>query len=155
MNPLEQQAENIRRRHAAESRELAMEAKEKQMEEAEKKMAAKERIEMTSKEIKTTKSQIQNIVANMAQVVKAVAAIRAQLGLGTSDDDIPSVKQDSKAVEALKKKLESLYGEIGDLKVALFTEEEKAVREDGVAEEYVEAETRRRVSAMLKKLGIE
>jgi len=156
MNSFEQQNEAMRRKNAAEGRELSMEAKEKQVEQAEKKLAAKERIEVTSKEIKITKNQIQNIVANMAQVVKAVAAIRAQLGLVANDDDIPSVQQDQKIVEGLRKKLDTLFGEIGDLKVALAAEEEKAVREEfpDWTQEYVVEEVRKRVQRIVSELGL-
>ncbi len=155
MNPFEQQAEQVRRRNAAESRELAMEAKEKQLEEAEKKMAAKERLEVTSKEIKSTKNQIQNIVANMQQVVKAVAAIRAQLGLSSSGA-IPTVARDEKVLEALRKKLDTLYGEIHDLKGALLTEERKAVLEEmpDIKEAALEREAERRVAAIWKLFDI-
>jgi len=155
MNQFEQQRDELRRRNTAKGRELNREQKEKQAEEAEKKMAAKERLEATSKEIKTTKNQIQNIVANMQQVVKAVAAIRAQLQVA-QNDDIPSVQRDKKVLEGLQKKLERLYGEIKDLKVALEAEEQKAVQEEFAewgAEEIAE-EAQRRVEGIMKKLEI-
>ncbi len=143
----------LRRKNLAESAEISVEAKEKQIEEAEKKLAAKERVEIVSKEVKTTKNQIQNIVANMQQVVKAVAAIRAQLQI-KNDDDIPSVKQDEKILESLKKKLDGLYGEINDLKGALLAEEIKSVGEDNpdLSFEEIEKEAERRVEKILENI---
>lgn len=155
MNPFEQENQE-RRRNTAEGAELNAEAKEKQAEEAEKKMAAKERLEQTSREIKTTKNQIQNIVANMQQVVKAVAAIRAQLQLAASDD-IPSVERDQKRLDALRHKLDGLFGEIKDLKAALLAEERKAVQEEApdASAETITEEAERRVAAIIEKLEIE
>lgn len=149
VNELEQ------RLNRAESAEVAVESKEKQVEEAEKKLAAKERLEMTSREIKTTKNQIQNIVANMQQVVKAVAAIRAQLQL-SQGGSIPSVQQDEKILQVLRSKLDALYGEIGDLKNALLAEEKKNVQEESpeLAAEDVVREADRRVHEILEKLGV-
>ncbi len=155
MNPFEQQ-ERERRRNTTEGVELNAEAKEKQVEKAEKKMAAKERLEATSKEIKTTKNQIQNIVANMSQVVKAVAAIRAQLKLAQYGV-IPSVERDKKTLEALQKKLDGLFGEIKDLQAALLAEEQKAVQEEYPDWSVVAIleEAGRRVEEILNKLDIQ
>lgn len=155
MNTFEQQTEQFRRKNLAESQETRAEAKEKQVEEAEKKMAAKERVEVVSREVKNTKQQIQNIVANMAQVVKAVAAIRAQLGL-VSDSAIPSVEQDEKVLEALRKKLDGLYGEINDLRGALLAEERKSVLEEqpNLSVAVLEEEAGRRVQEVLARLGL-
>lgn len=154
MNEFERLNEERRRRNTAEGVELNVEAKEKQVEEAEKKMAAKERLEATSKEIKNTKQQIQNIVANMQQVVKAVVAIRAQLQIA-QNDDIPSVQRDQKWLETLRHKLDGLFGEIKDLRVALLAEERKAVQEEmpNAAAETITAEAERRVADIIKKLS--
>lgn len=127
MNTFEK--DTSRRRNLAEGAELAMENKEKGREEAEKKMAARERVEMVSREVKNAKQQIQNIMGNMQAVVKAVAAIRAQLQLAQGGD-IPSAKQDQKALGALKKKLSGLYGELNDLRVALLVEQRKSAQEE-------------------------
>ncbi len=155
MSEIERSQDTLRRRNAAESVELAREQKEKQVEAAEKKLAAKERIEVTSKEIKTTKNQIQNIVANMSQVVKAVAAIRAQLGL-SAGGAIPSVAQDEKALAALRTKLEGLIGEIAGLQVALLAEEVKNVKEENPnwSVQAIDEEANKRVEDILKKLDI-
>ncbi len=154
MNSFEQQ-EKEHRRNYAEGRELNTEAKEKQVEEAEKKMAAKERLEATSKEIKSTKNQIQNIVANMQQVVKAVAAIRAQLQIA-QNNDIPSVQRDQKTLAGLQKKLAGLFGEIKDLRVALVAEERKAVQAEApdLPADGIKREAERRVAAILKQLDL-
>lgn len=144
------------RRRNQEAPEANAEKKENQAEEAEKKLAARERIEQTSKEIKNTKQQIQNIVANMTAVVKAVAAIRAQLQIAQNDDDIPSVARDKKVLDALRKKLDGLIGEIKDLRVALLAEEAKAVREehpDWRAEAIAE-DSGQRVAEILRRLGL-
>jgi hypothetical protein len=148
--------QNRFRRNSVEGAEIGAEAKEKQIEEAEKKMGAKERAETISKEVKTTKNQIQNIVANMTQVIKAVAAIRAQLGLGVKGGAIPSVQKDEKILESLKKKLDGLFGEIEGLKKALVAEEEKAVREEHPdwKPEFIIEEAKKRVGEILKKLDI-
>lgn len=156
MNQLEQPSTYERRRNATESAETNAEAKEKQVEEAEKKLAAKERAEVVGKEVKSTKQQIQHILANMQQVVLAVAAIRKQLQL-SDDNVIPSVEQDKKSLDALRKKLDGLMSEMGDLRVALTAEETKAVQE-----EYpdwnaaaVAAEVEQRVTALYNKLALE
>lgn len=152
----EKNQEARRRRNSLEGAEASLEAKEKQAEEAEKKMAAKERIEAVGKEVKSTKNQIQNIVANMAAVVKAVAAIRAQLQI-QHDEEIPSLKHDTKALEALKKKLANLYSEIKDLKAALLAEEAKSVREEHKdwPDKAVAEEAKERVAEILRRLGLE
>ncbi len=156
MNPFEQNQNTLRRRNQNEGAELNQEAKEKQVEEAEKKMAAKERVEMVGREVKSTKQQIQNITANMTQVLKAVAAIRAQLTIPHSDDTVPSVARDKKNLEELRKKLDGLMGEIVDLKGALLGEEAKSVKEEnpGWNGEAVMSEAKRRVSEVLEKLEI-
>lgn len=143
------------RANSREGRELSAEQKEKAVEQAEKKLAAKERAEVVSKEIKTTKNQIQHIVANMSQVIKAVAAIRAQLGV-TTTGGIPSVDRDEKILEELKKKLAGLMGEIKDLKVALLAEEIKSVKEElpDWNDAAVFAEAEQRANRILEILDI-
>lgn len=155
MNEFEKNSNEIKRK-GAESTEMGTESREKQAEEAEKKMAAKERVEVVAREVKNTKQQIANIMANMTAVVKAVAAIRAQLQVAQNDGDIPSVKRDEQTVEKLKKKLEGLFGEIADLKVALLAEEQKAVGEEnkGWGAQEIEEEATARVRAILEELGI-
>ncbi len=147
--------ESVRRRNTHEGAELSQEQKEKQVEEAEKKMAAKERAEVVGKEVKNTKQQMQNITANMIQVVKAVQAIRTQLGL-TQTGAIPSVAQDEKTLAALRAKLDGLMGEVADLKNALLAEETKVVREENSNwnEDEVFAEAQRRVNDILNKLDL-
>ncbi len=115
-----------RGRNAAEGREMRMENKEKAPDEQEKKAAARERAEVVSKEVQNTQKQMQNIMANMAQVVKTVQAIRAQLQIN-NNGSIPSVQTDQKNVDALKKRLENLRGELGDLRLALIVEIEKEI----------------------------
>jgi len=152
----ESSQDRLRRRNMAESSEIGLESKETKEDKEAKKMAARERAEIVSREVKTTKQQIQNIVANMAAVVKAVAAIRAQLKMSDEDKDIPSVKQDAKILAALKKKLDGLYGEIKDLKAALLIEERRDVEAehgDWSAEE-IAREAERRAEEILIKLDI-
>lgn len=94
----------------------------------------------------------------MQQVIKAVAAIRAQLQLAQNDDDdIPSVERDKKTLEALKKKLDNLFGEIKDLQGALLAEEQKAVQEEFPewTAEAIAEEARTRVNSILKELGVD
>lgn len=145
-----------RRRNFAEGTELSAESKEKGPEEAEKKMAARERVEAVGREVKSTKQQIQNIVGNMQQVVKAVAAIRAQLQLAQGGD-IPSVKQDQRTLGALQKKLSGLYGELEDLRGALLVEERKSVQEENPdwPAEQIDAVAKKQVEGMWEKLGLE
>ncbi len=121
MNNLEKENEAWPRRNAAEGRETSFESKEKRDEELEKKLAAKERAEQMAHEVKTTKKQMQNITANMQQVLKAVRAIRDQLGLLQSGQ-VPSVARDEEALANLKKRLARLNSELGDLKMALVEE---------------------------------
>lgn len=156
MNPFEQQQSETRRRRSQEAAEIQAEQKEKQAEEQEKKMAARERIEQTSREVKTTKQQIQNIVANMQAVIKAVAAIRAQLQMAPSDDDIPSVERDKKVLENLRRKLDGLLGEIKDLRVALLAEEAKAAQAEHQtwSAEEITKEAGQRVAEILRRLGL-
>ena len=67
---------------------------------------------------------------------------------------IPSVKQDEKILESLKKKLDGLYGEINDLKGALLAEEIKSVGEDNpdLSFEEIEKEAERRVEKILENI---
>ena len=157
MNPLENESE-VRRKNLAEGREIGAESKEKKEEEAEKRMGAMERAEKVSHEVKSTKKQMQNIVANMQQVVKAVQAIRVQLGLGTNgSQSIPSVQQDQKALEDLKKKLSKLTGQLSDLRTALVHEEGEEMRKahGDCGEEQINAEAERLAEELLKKLGLD
>lgn len=145
-----------RRRNYAEGVELAAESKEKGTEEAEKKMAARERVEVVSREVKTTKQQIQNIMGNMQAVVKAVAAIRAQLQLAQGGS-IPSAEQDKRSLAALKKKLTSLYGELNDLRGALLAEQRKNIQEENPdwSAEEIEKAAKKQVEELWKQLGLE
>lgn len=145
-----------RRKNYTEGAELAMESKEKGQEEAEKKMAARERVEAVSREVKNTKQQIQNIMGNMQQVVKAVAAIRAQLQLA-QDGGIPSAKQDQRSLEALKKKLAGLYGELEDSRGALLVEQRKNVQEENPdwSADQIDATANKQVEELWAKLGLE
>jgi len=124
MNEFENQNLVWQKRNTDENREASFENKESQMDEQEKKAAARERAEVVSKEIHNTKKQLQNIMVNMQQVVKSVQAIRLQLQLN-STSGIPSVQHDKKQMEELKKKLTNLYGELGDLRLALIVELKK------------------------------
>lgn len=156
MNSLEKNNDAVRRKNYAEGAELSAESKEKGQEEAEKKMAARERVEVVSKEVKSTKQQIQNIMGNMQTVVKAVAAIRAQLQLA-QNDNIPSVKQDQKTLEALKKKLAGLRGELKDLRGALLVEERKSAQEQNPdwSAEQIDATANKQVEGLWAELGLE
>lgn len=146
MNQLEQGGRAERAEKSQEAQEEDQEAK---------KMAARERVEVVSREVKTTKQQIQNIVGNMQMVLKAVAAIRAQLQ-APAGGSIPSVEQDKKRLDGLQKKLDGLFGEIGDLKKALLVEERKAVGEEhkGWSAEEIQQEAEKRVGEILRKVGI-
>jgi hypothetical protein len=152
----EKESENLARRNRSESTESGFESKEKQDEALEKKLGAKERMEQVTHEVKTTKQQMQNIVMNMQQVVSAVAAIRAQLNL-KSDTNIPSTEQDQRALEILQKKLQSLSGQLEDLKNALLVEEKRKITEEnpGLSQAEVQSRAEDQVSAVLKQLGVE
>lgn len=155
MNTLENESENRMRRNSSEGRELNAERKENKENEAEKKMAAMERAEKVSYEVKSTKKQMQNIVANMQQVVKAVQAIRIQLGLGTGLS-IPSVVQDEKRLDQLKSKLSKLIGQLSDLRIALIHEESEEIRKTHVDwdETKIQAEAERLAEEVIIKLGL-
>jgi chromosome segregation ATPase len=121
----EQNQENRFGRNRAESRDNGAESKEKSKDDAlEQAMGARERAEVVSTEVQTTQKQMQNITMNMQQVVKAVAALRAQLALSDAGA-IPSVRHDQKVLEKLQKKMSDLKGQLGDLKRALVSEEQK------------------------------
>jgi hypothetical protein len=153
MNNFESESE-VRRKNLAEGREIGAESREKKEEEAEKRMGAMERAEKVSHEVKSTKKQMQNIVANMQQVVKAVQAIRVQLGLGSDGtQSIPSVVQDQKALDDLKKKLSKLTGQLSDLRVALVHEEGEEDRK-AHGDWMGKYKKRRRKSALLKFVWI-
>ncbi len=127
------ESDNEMRRNAAERREAGVEAnKEKQAEEMEKKMGAKERAEKVTREVRTTQQQAQRVMGSMQQVVKAVAAIRAQLKLTTKpgDDSIPSVEQDKKVLEQLQKKMFDLKSQLGDLRTVLTQENARDVEKE-------------------------
>ncbi len=118
-------------RRGAESAEAGFETKEGKEKAELKKAAARERAEIVSKEVKNTKQQIQNITANMQQVIKAVAAIRAQLKLAEQhEDNIPSVRSDKKRVEELNVKLMDLGSQLDGLKSALLEEEKKRLHDE-------------------------
>ena len=159
MKDFEKMQENELRRRAktAEGRELGVEnSKESREQEELKKMAARERAEKTSREVKHTQKQMQNIMANMQQVIKAVQAIRQQLDLTEPDENIPSVARDQKNLQILQSKLADLTGQLADLRLALFQEELKEVEKDGGgwSEEEKQAEAKKRVEEILKKLGL-
>lgn len=159
MNDFEKMNENeLRRRgNAAEGRELGMEkGKEAQENEELKKMAAMERAEKTSREVKSTQKQMQNIMANMQAVVKAVQAIRQQLDITEPDENIPSVARDQQSLKALQKKIASLTGQLEDLRMALFQEEYKEVKQahGDWPEVQLQQETGKRVVNILQKLGL-
>ena len=117
-------SEHRRRVNAAEGRESGAEtAKEDKEKEELKKAAARERAERTSREIQSTRKRMQNIMANMQQVIKAVQAIRQQLDLTEPDENIPSVARDRRTLESLQKKLNSLSGQLNNLRAALLQEE--------------------------------
>ena len=149
---------NYLNRHAAEGREANFESKEKKEEAEDKKAAARERVEVVSKEVKNTKQQIQHIMANMQQVIAAVRAIRAQLQLAQDDEDeeIPSVKRDQKRVAGLQVKLMDLNSQLGDLKIALLTEEKARIHEENPdwKIEFVESAARESVEQILEKVGV-
>jgi len=128
MPVFEQEQESEIRRRSFESAEVEAENKEKGNEDLEKKMGAKERVEKVSHEVRNTQQQIQHIMANMQQVLKAVQAIRVQLGL--AGGSVPSVERDEKTLEQLKKKLTGLNSQLADLRVALEQEEARSVKED-------------------------
>ncbi len=154
--PFEQEAEARRWRNLAESREGAVEAgKERNEERLEQKLAARERAEQLHRETKTAQQQQQNIMVNMQQVVAAVAAIRAQLGLGGSVS-IPAVAQDERSLALIKKKLAGLRGQLSDLQAALFAEftAEVSREQPAWAASEIEVEAARRVMATLQRFGV-
>ncbi len=150
-------AKQRRGRNVAESREVSFESKERAAEEQEKKMAARERAEKVSREVKTTRQQIQNIVANMQQVIRAVQAIRAQLGLAGAAGNIPSVERDKTVLEGLRRRLMDLNSQLADLRLALAQEEERAVREEAkfATDKEIRDEAARRTGEILRRLGLE
>ncbi|HLD34305.1 MAG TPA: hypothetical protein VJB62_00420, partial [Patescibacteria group bacterium] len=111
----------------------------------------------TSREIQSTRKRMQNIMANMQQVIKAVQAIRQQLDLTEPDENIPSVARDRRTLESLQKKLNSLSGQLNNLRAALLQEElgEARQRHSDWSEERLRQEAERLVGARLKKLGLE
>ncbi len=153
------EAENERRRNLTEGREIGVEAnKEKQAEEMEKKMGAKERAEKTVREVRSAQQQAQRVMGSMQQVVKAVAAIRAQLQLTTKEgDDIPSVAQDQKVLDQLQKKMFDLKSQLGDLKTALTQENVRDLEREHP--EWSAEQVTQAVQAMtaewVKRLGLE
>ncbi|MBU0545706.1 hypothetical protein KKA13_00420 [Patescibacteria group bacterium] len=157
MNNLEQESEN-RKRATAESRDIGVEARQEKEKEMEKKLGARERVEKVSYEVKSAKKQMQNIIVNMQQVVKAVHAIRVQLGLATGGSQtIPSVEKDKKTLEDLKKKLAKLNGQLSDLRVALVQEEIEEVRKEHSDwnEEQIQVEAEKLADAMIQELGLD
>jgi len=151
--PLEQKNE-FGRRNSAEGREAGFETKEDKEKAELKKAAARERAETVSKEVKNTKQQIQNITANMQQVIKAVAAIRAQLQLAQQhEDDIPSVRSDKRRVGELNVRLMDLGSQLEGLKSALLEEEKKRLVEEGkLTGEEIIIEANRIVEEIIAKL---
>jgi phenylalanyl-tRNA synthetase alpha subunit len=152
----EKESENRLRRNRVEGQELNVESKEKQDEELEKKLGAKERMEQVTHEVKNTKQQMQNIMMNMQQVVKAVAAIRAQLNLN-NEADIPSAKQDQKELELLQKKLQNFKNQLDDLRPVLVEEERVrlAVQYPDLKDHELLDQAEKNVTIMFQKLNIE
>lgn len=155
MSEFEKQNTQWRKRNASEGRESGFEGKEKQPDEQEKKAAARERAEVVSKEIQNTQKQMSNIMANMQQVVKTVQAIRSQLQL-SNGSAIPSVQRDEKQVEILKTKLENLYGELADLRLALVVELKKDIQKQNtnLSDLGIENEAQRQAEQLLKSLNL-
>jgi len=155
MSEFEIQNNEWRKRNTAEGRKVQIENKEKGPNEQEKKAAARERAEVVSKEVRSTQKQMQNIMANMQQVIKTVQAIRAQLQL-SDDGSIPSVQRDQKNIDILKKKLENLRGELGDLRLALIVELKKEITENNkdLDEHYAENEAQEQADRLLSELGL-
>lgn len=156
MSEFEKSNSEWRGRNASEGRELRMENKEKAPDEQEKKAAARERAEVVSKEVQSTQKQMQNIMANMQQVVKTVQAIRAQLQL-SDNSSIPSVQRDEKNIEILKKKLDNLRGELGDLRVALIIELKKEINKNNknMDNQAVEMEAKKQADQIFLELGLQ
>ncbi|MFA6424252.1 MAG: hypothetical protein WCV83_02985 [Candidatus Magasanikbacteria bacterium] len=155
MSEFESQNKEWRKHNTAEGREVQVENKEKQPDEQEKKAAAMERAEVVSKEVQNTQKQMQNIMANMQQVVKSVQAIRAQLQL-SDGGSIPSVQRDEKNIEALKKKLANLRGELGDLKVALIIELKKEIadKNKNLTDQEIEVKAQKQSDRLFSELGL-
>jgi uncharacterized protein (UPF0335 family) len=155
MNEIEKSQDVFGSKNTTEARDAQVEQKEKAPDEKEKKAAAMERVEKVSKEVQNTQKQMKNIMANMQNVVKAVRAIRAQLQLA-DNDDIPSVKKDEERLDLLKKRLDSLYAELGDLKYALEAEEEKELvrLSPELPEEERKEQAKNKVQQYLRSLGL-
>ena len=137
-------------RRGSENIESSLEAQEKKEEELEKKMAAKERAEKVGQEMKNTKKTMQNIMANIQQVLQAVRQIRQQLGLDTTNEDVPSVKRGQKTLEQLKQKLAGLMSQMDDLKSALKSEEITRLRQ--INPNLVEGELDRMADEAVKNI---
>lgn len=150
----EQSAENQLRRNRTEGQEIGAESKEKSKDDAlEKAMGARERAEVVSQEVQNTQKQMQNITMNMQQVVKAVAALRAQLALA-DDGAIPSVGQDQKVLAKLQNKMVDLKNQLKDLRLALLIEEKKKISRENplLSADDIEREAEKRVASILKIL---
>jgi len=153
-NEFEKSQDVFGAKNSAEARDAQVEINEKTPDEQEKKAAAMERAEKVSKEVQNTQKQMKNIMANMQNVVKAVRAIRAQLQLA-DNDDIPSVKKDEERLDLLKKRLDSLFAELGDLRYALETEEEKELARlsPDLSESERKEQAKNKVAEYLRSLG--
>ncbi len=153
------ESENQQRVNRSEGREIGVEAsKEKQAEELEKKLGARERAEQVTKEVRTTQQQAQRVMGSMQQVVKAVAAIRAQLQLSPQADSvIPSVEQDQKTLDLLKKKMFDLKSQLGDLKAVLTAEHRRDIEAEHAdwTPKQVEEAAAALTEDWVKRLGLE
>lgn len=104
--------------------------------------AMKERAEFLVKEVKTNTQQMQNILAHMAQVKAAIAKIRQQLALQTSDD-ASSLTHDEMQVAQLRGQIaehtEELENMRGDL-IKIYAEDLKK-KHPNLSEEEVQQQS--------------
>lgn len=153
MSTSTEQFENRLRREQEQSREVK-EGKETEMSPEDRLAATKERADYLVKEVKSSKQQMQNILMHMAEVKKAIAAIRKELQLSATGDEVGSLSQDNNRINDLKKRVASYQEEIlqmrGDLvKVQIG---ELRTQNPGTSLEDIEKKAQEMVDALLAEI---
>lgn len=150
----ESQKENdlrLRSREAVEAKEV----REGRENDAELKRASSlEKADIIVKEVKSSKKQMQNIVLHMQQVTVAIRQLRVQLQLAQTDDDVSSVKQDSKRIEDLRVKIKDYVGELEKMSEDLVREQMEELK-DGIGVGLSAGELRKRAEEMVEKMIVE
>jgi len=80
--------------------------------------AVMERADYLVKEVKSSTQQIQNIMIHMQQVQSAIAALRTQLNINSTNSGTSSIDRDSQMVDRIR------------AKINMYTKEITAMRED-------------------------